>query len=145
MTLDDDGLRFDDHRWVAHVLVARAGRYLVLKRGADRYLGGRWDLPGGTVEPGEDLRAAAEREAAEEAGLVVRATDELARFSNADTRGRPICYHTVTFLGAEADPEAEVVTSPEEHDEHRWLTLEETLRLDLVWHVRRAFDALADR
>lgn len=141
----DDGLRFDDHRWVAHVLLARADRYLVLERGADRYLGGRWDLPGGTVEPGEDLRAAAEREAAEETGLTVRATGELARFSNADTRGRPICYHTVTFRGVEADPAARVTTAPEEHDEHRWLTLEEALRLDLVWHVRRVFDVLAHR
>jgi ADP-ribose pyrophosphatase YjhB (NUDIX family) len=34
--------------------------------------GQAWVTPGGTVEPGEDIRAAAAREAAEEAGVRVR-------------------------------------------------------------------------
>jgi ADP-ribose pyrophosphatase YjhB (NUDIX family) len=34
---------------------------------------GQWSLPGGVVELGETLRAAAEREALEETGLVVEA------------------------------------------------------------------------
>ena len=36
-------------------------------------MAGQWTIPGGVVELGETLRAAAEREAQEETGLTVRA------------------------------------------------------------------------
>lgn len=85
MPMNDDGLRFFDHRWVAHTVVARDGRYLLLKRGAGRYLGGQWDFPGGSVEPGETAREAALRETTEEAALDVRITDEITHFTNAGT------------------------------------------------------------
>ena len=47
-----------------------------MKRGSPPLLG-EWSLPGGVVELGETLRAAAEREAREETGLIVKAGEVL--------------------------------------------------------------------
>ena len=51
-------------------------RVLLVRRGAPP-LQGEWSIPGGAVELGETLRAAAEREALEETGLVVEAGEVL--------------------------------------------------------------------
>jgi 8-oxo-dGTP diphosphatase len=60
-------------------VIVEAGRVLLIKRGKAPLLG-EWSIPGGMLELGETLRQGAEREALEETGLVVRATDLLGVF-----------------------------------------------------------------
>ena len=61
---------------VATALV-RDGLLLVAQRTRPQELAGRWELPGGRVEPGESEEAAVVRECAEELGIRVRATGRI--------------------------------------------------------------------
>ena len=54
---------------VAAALVDTDGRVLVAERPAGKHLSGRWEFPGGKLEPGETPEAALVRELAEELGI----------------------------------------------------------------------------
>jgi 8-oxo-dGTP diphosphatase len=132
----------ESDRFVAHAWVQRKQNLLVIRRRAGRYLGGRWDVPGGTVEPGESPADAAVRETLEEAGLVVTAGEEISHHTNPDTNGRPLTFHTLTYRVWESDPGREVALSPDEHDDFAWVTPAEALNYDLVWHLRATVQAV---
>ena len=66
-------IHFIDPKVAVGVLIQDAGRLLLIKRGNDPERG-KWTVPAGFVDGGEDPARAAEREALEETGLVVRVT-----------------------------------------------------------------------
>jgi len=57
---------------VSAAVIIRAGRVLLSQRKSGSHLAGAWEFPGGKVEPGEDPRAALERELDEELGVAAR-------------------------------------------------------------------------
>ena len=71
---------FYDPKVAAVCVIARGGQVLMIRRGTD--LGyGLWSLPGGYVDRGEVVEAAAAREAWEETGLEVAVDGLLGLFS----------------------------------------------------------------
>jgi 8-oxo-dGTP diphosphatase len=123
-------------KYLAYCWIARGDRVLFLWRGPGVFLAGRWELPGGTVEPGEAFEATAVREVAEETGLRVRVTGELARDSWPDVAGRALEIHAFVYR-VEEDGSGEVVLNPEEHDDFAWLAPREAGRLEMAEHFRR--------
>ena len=56
---------------VSAAVIERDDAFLLTRRAADTHLGGRWEFPGGKVEPGETLDATLVREIREELGCDV--------------------------------------------------------------------------
>ena len=62
---------------VAAALVDAAGQVLIAQRPPGKWAAGRWEFPGGKVEPGEAEEAALRRELREELGVDVERCERL--------------------------------------------------------------------
>lgn len=140
-----DFARRDVAQTTIAVALKRGDRFLCLKRVPAR--GGFWQIVTGRIERGETPAVAAARELKEETGLAlpVRALGYEHAFALEGTaRGAaPALGREVVFV-AECPPGATSVIAPDEHDEHRWLGLEDARALVRHAGHRRAL-ALAAR
>ena len=87
-----------------------------------------WDIPGGTVEFGEKAVDALVREIAEESGLKVNVGKIIFSFdylSNPERHQFQLVYECDYISG-------EVKLNPEEHDEYKWVTIEEMKTLPKI-------------
>jgi 8-oxo-dGTP pyrophosphatase MutT (NUDIX family) len=139
-------------RVAAYALLTRDGEVLLTQMSSRTRIEGRWTLPGGGIDHGEDPRAALRREVYEETGLHVEP-------------GRVLDVHATHFVGARADGlvenyhgihlifEAEVAPSSREVDPHvveedgstaraAWVRLEDAERLDLLSAARHGLGLL---
>ena len=89
--------------------VLRDGRVLAARRTAPAAAAGRWELPGGKVEPGESPAEALVREVREECGVECEVGDLLdvhdLHFSGTAPSGRLEDYHGVHLLFAATVPD----------------------------------------
>ncbi|MEU0966868.1 (deoxy)nucleoside triphosphate pyrophosphohydrolase [Streptomyces sp. NPDC005917] len=101
-----------------------AGRLLAARRSAPPELAGRWELPGGKVEPGETPEHALVRELREELGVE---TETVARVPGEWPLRQPYVLQvwTACLRPGSADPKP-----LQDHDELRWLTPEEVWSVD---------------
>ncbi|MFJ5996448.1 (deoxy)nucleoside triphosphate pyrophosphohydrolase [Streptomyces sp. NPDC092370] len=102
-------------RIVVGAALVEDGRLLAARRSAPTELAGRWELPGGKVEPGETADAALVRELREELGV------------DAEVGGRvPVEWplrppYVLQVWTARLRPGSAAPAPLEDHDELRWL------------------------
>lgn len=108
---------------------ARDGRYLLLRRSADKdYAPGVWESVTGRVEQGEGFEEALHREVCEEIGVAIE--DALVIGTTHFYRGAPRPENELVglvFLCTIADPDAICIEA--EHAEARWLTAAQAMAL----------------
>lgn len=108
------------------------GRLLLVRRGTEPGRG-RWSVPGGRCEPGEDAAAAAVREALEETGLVVRAAGLVGQVHRPGPGGVTYVIDDVRCV-----PVGGTLRAGDDADEVRWVTAAELAALPLVDGLREA-------
>lgn len=96
---------------------------LAAQRSYPKDLAGKWELPGGKVEDGEDPESACVREIIEELGV----TPELDRILPAPGGDWPIGKHTMRVWIATVDREP---VRTNDHAEVRWCTAKEARALE---------------
>lgn len=97
-----NGLYPNHPRVAVGAVVFKEGKVLLVLRGkppADR----QWSIPGGCVELGETLQEAAEREIAEETGIVIKAKKPIYVFDviQRDENGHIRFHYVIVDLAAE--------------------------------------------
>lgn len=98
----------------------QAGYELLLIKRKNEPFKGKWALPGGFVDEGEDLPVAAKRELQEETGLLIEHLEQLGAFGKP---GRDPRQHTVSiaYTGF-ADANAEAIGA-DDADEAKWFSV----------------------
>lgn len=120
---------------IAGILYAD-GKFLVGRRIAGGQMGGKWEFPGGKVEPGETLEQTLVREFREEFSLAAKPGEHITTVSFENNSGPVELYAYRVFLSLD-----EKVTLSE-HTELAWATMDEIEALDLVDSDRLLIPAL---
>lgn len=136
---------------VVRCFIKKDGKILLLRRAKEeRSNPGEWELPGGKVETGQDLSSAAEKEALEETGLLVKITSPKT-YSETGINppikdGVPHKYPGMLHVGLTY--EARVVSGrvklSAEHFEYKWVDSKEVLDFDLTLYSRKAITFFLD-
>ncbi len=103
---------------------------LFMKRQPHRSEPCKWGIPGGKVEKGETAHQAVRREIKEETGLDL--PHEVKHLGTVYIRYPEVDFIYHMYGHDLTDYPAEIVVDPVEHEEYRWMTLGDALKLPLI-------------
>ncbi|MEK7105367.1 MAG: NUDIX hydrolase [Patescibacteria group bacterium] len=121
---------FQPKFYVVSCFIEYDGKFLMLLRNSEKSEGNKWGHPAGKRDEGESEIQAVIREVKEETGIdldptqVDRSLPVYIRYPDYD-----YIFH---MFGATLEALPEVQTDPHEHQDHQWVTPEESIKTHLV-------------
>jgi 8-oxo-dGTP diphosphatase len=116
----------EDKPQVAATIILKNNRALILRRGMTTgWMPGKWNLPGGNVDPNEAIQAAAIRECEEEAGITPIRLTFLSKINDP--------HYTINIFRGETEQEPRL---DHENDAFAWVNFEELNHYDFVPYVQ---------
>ncbi len=114
---------------VTAAVIRNGNKVMICKRPKDKRLGGKWEFPGGKVEPGETLFDCIKRECMEELSITIEPKQEITRIENEN-----VCLHFI---------EAVIVSGSillNEHEAIEWVDKDRTTDFDFCAADRKALE-----
>jgi 8-oxo-dGTP diphosphatase len=120
---------------VTAAIIEENGKVFVARRREGKHLAGKWEFPGGKIEPGETPEGSLTRELAEELRLRVEVGEPVCSvlFENG-----PISLELLAFRVRRMSGEPVL----QEHDEARWVEPSELLSYDLAESDRKVLEKM---
>jgi 8-oxo-dGTP diphosphatase len=109
---------------VTAAILVKDGRVLIAQRRPDDVMGGKWEFPGGKIDPGETPEACLRRELHEELGIVAEVHDLFAvnRHDYPDRRIELRAYNVTLRQGD---------ITLNEHSDARWIAVDQLRQFDM--------------
>ena len=130
---------------IVHVFIFNTKhQLLILKRASNaEMLAGFWDIPGGTLEDGENPVDGVIRETKEESNLDIKNPELFFCTSNVDKKKNTQFIRLLFFVKASSFLDIKI--SPEEHTEYRRIKLSEITQYNTVDYLSRSLKVLEAR
>lgn len=126
---------------VMRVILINAGKILLIKRShKDSNNPLKWEIPGGKLDQGQDLETAAEREVIEEAGIYATPIKKFVFFEESLSNQNSRKYKGVPYIGFSSlyKSDSSRVRLSEEHEDFKWVSFEEALKMDITEFTRKS-------
>jgi 8-oxo-dGTP diphosphatase len=123
---------------VTAAVIEEGGKVLIARRRPGKHLGGKWEFPGGKIEPGETPEQSLARELAEELAIEGCVREFL---GSASYEGDGVSLELLVYKVERSRGEPVL----REHDEVRWVSPWELSGYDLAESDRRVVETLFAR
>ena len=110
---------------VVAAIIKKKGYYFIAQRNKEKYMGLKWEFPGGKVDPGETLSQALSREIHEELNINIRVHEKLAQEKYKDNEINIVLHY---FLCSIIDGTIKL----NEHEAMEWVEKKDFNKYDFV-------------
>ena len=110
---------------VVAAIIKKNGSYFIAQRNKEKYMGLKWEFPGGKVDPGETLSEALSREIHEELNINISVHEKLAQEKYKDNEINIVLHY---FLCSIIDGTIKL----NEHEAMKWVEKKDFNKYDFV-------------